>query len=148
MAAGTAENNVERGENKLLAFGSSGATLAGHDLIDPHRRTLGALRLRRRFLLEVMGMFEPRTDMIAKLLFGLLCLGFGCRARFTIIDGPLGRIRENSIRFEDMFQLFCGGPVIWVSIRMILKDHPAKGPLDFSRRIAPFYPEERVVIDC
>lgn len=147
MAAGAAKNNIERRENKLLAFGSAGATLAGHDLIDPHGRTLGALRLRRRFLLEVMGMFEPRTDMIAKLLFELLCLCFGCRACFTIIDGPLGRIREDSIGFEDAFQLFCGGPVIWVSIGMILKDHLAKGVLDFSQRIAPFYLEERVVID-
>jgi len=147
MAAGTAENNIERRENKLLALGSAGAALAGHDLIDPHGRTLGALRLRRSFLLEVMGMFESRADMVAKLLFGLPCLCFGRRVRFTIIDGPLGRIREDSIGFEDAFQLFCGGSVIWVSIRMILKDHPAKGVLDFSRRSAPFYPEERVVID-
>jgi len=147
MAAGTAENNIERRENKLLAFGSAGAALAGHDLIDPHGRTLGALRLRRSFLLEVMGMFEPGADMVAKLLFGLPCLCFGRRARFTIIYGPLGRIREDSIRFEDMFQLFCGGSVTWISIWMILKDHLAKAVLDFSRRSAPFYPEERVVID-
>jgi|SRR3990172_4428885 len=147
MAAGAAENNIERRENKLLAFGCAGAALAGHDLVDPHGRTLGALRLRRSFLLEVMGMFEPRANMVAKLLFGLPRLCFGGRARLTIIDGPLGRIREDSIGFEDAFQLFCGGPVIWVSIRMILKDHPAKSVLDFSRRSAPFDPEERVVID-
>ena len=46
MAAGTAENNIERRENKLLALGSTGAALAGHDLIDPDGRTLGALCIR------------------------------------------------------------------------------------------------------
>ena len=64
---------------------------------------LGTLGFRRGLLLEVMGMFELAADVIAELLFGLPRLGFGRRARFVIVAGPLGRIREDSIGFKDAF---------------------------------------------
>ena len=103
MTAGIAENYVERREHELLSLGTAGAALARDHMLAADHGAPGTLGFRRGLLLEVMGMFKTRADMVAELLFGLPRCRFGRRACFSIVAGPLGRIREYSVSFEDTF---------------------------------------------
>ncbi len=77
MAALTAEDHTERGENKLFAARCAGTALARKDAVSPRYAALRTLRLRIEVGLlvglEIMRIIKAVADALAKLcLFGFI----------------------------------------------------------------------------
>lgn len=96
MAAGITEDDIEGGENELLAARRTGAGFAGNDVIGAHYRTGWALRLRFYCVLEILGKMKPVARIGAewrRFLFGRLFLGVALSLRGT---GDLVVVRSSA----------------------------------------------------
>src|SRR6266436_170182 len=135
------EDNLKRAADKLFSPPRDTAGLSRDHMIHTYRRTGGALRLRFQSLLELI---RETRSVAGAFLIGLF---FAPKPLTFVVLSAALCVRENVVSGHDLFQFLGGFPIIWISIRMVLKHQFSIGAFYFVCSCFALYAQEGIIID-